>query len=734
MSSERSTFSPFWHRVRVMKPRLRSHVQISRQRYRGTRWYVVQDPSSNAFFRLSTVAHEFVAMLDGQRSVEEVWQHNLSRFGDDALTQNDVVSVLSQLHSSNLLQGDLPPETDQLLSRGRERFKKKAIAQAIGLMYFRVPLFNPNRLLGDLEPLFRPLISRGGFLLWLGVVVAALAALVPHWSQVVGGFESAIAPSNWALLLASYVVLKLWHEFGHGIICKRFGGQVPTLGAMMLVLVPSPYVDATAAWGFKNKWHRIAVGAGGMMFELFAAAIASFGWILTRDNPGILHQLCYNVMLTSGVATIVFNANPLMKFDGYYMLSDAIEVPNLMPRSMNLLKFLFQKHVYRIENAQPPTSAPGEALILLLYGVLALIYRVVIFISITLYVMGIMFGIGLMLAIWTAAMWFIVPVGQFIHWLGTNSQLTHKRPRAVLVSLVMIASGLIFLGVIPLPDRRRADGVVESAQRSGIFTASDGFITIAHARSGDHLNAGDPILTLENRELATSLRLAKAQLAEAKLRRSQASTQAPAMEQVTQAYVDTLEAQVRYLEDRAEKLVLRAPHAGVLMLKDGADHVGVMVREGEQLGEVIDPSHLRIAAVLSQDQADWINALPHDRYRVEARRISRVDRVVDVAPVRLPAAGRRDLPHAALGFGGGGTIETQSSSSSQPGGELLAKRPIFRAYFEPAPSQRESDAAEAIDIGSPGERVKLRFTLPSRPLLAQWWDKLDRTLQGRAKI
>jgi putative peptide zinc metalloprotease protein len=718
-----------------MRPRLRSHVQISRQRYRGTRWYVVQDPSSNGFFRLSTVAHEFVAMLDGQRSVEEVWQHNLSRFGDEALTQNDVVSVLSQLYSSNLMQGDVPPETEQLLSRGRDRFKKKAIAQAIGLMYFRVPVFNPNRLLGDIEPIVRPLISRAGLLLWLGLVVAAIAALVPHWTQLQGGFESAIAPSNWPLLLGSYVILKLWHEFGHGIICKRFGGQVPTLGAMMLVLVPSPYVDATAAWGFKNKWQRIAVGAGGMMFELFAAAVAAFGWILTRDNPGTLHQLCYNVMLTSGVATVLFNANPLMKFDGYYMLSDLLEVPNLMPRSMNLLKFLFQKHVYRVENAQPPTSNPSEALILLVYGIAALAYRVLIFISITLYIMGIMFGIGLMLAIWTAAMWFLVPIGQFVHWLATSAQLTHKRPRAVLASLVMIATGLVFLGVIPMPDQRRADGVVESAQRSGVYTASDGFIITAHAKSGDVLQAGDPILTIENNELITSLRLAHAQLHEAQLRRAQASTQAPAMEQVTQAYVDTLEKQVAYLEDRAAKLVLRAPHAGVLMLKDGADHVGLAIREGEQLGEVIDMDHLRIAAVLSQDQADWINALPQDQYRAQARRISRIDDVIDVSSVRLPASARHELPHAALGFGGGGTIETQSSQSSQPGSELMSKRPMFLAYFERTYGMYdETPAREGVSIGAPGERVKLRFTLPSRPLLAQWWDKLDRTLQGRAKI
>ncbi|MFN7614142.1 MAG: PqqD family peptide modification chaperone, partial [Phycisphaerae bacterium] len=281
-------------------------MQITRQGYLGRRWYVVQDPSSNGFYRLNPVAHEMVALLDGSRTVDEVWQLGLTRHGDEALTQNDVITVLSQLYGANLLQADIAPETEQLLSRGNERRKKKFIGQAIGLMYFRIPLFNPNGILAMIEPVMRPLLNKWGFVAWLALVVTAIAALVPHWRTLVGGFDSAIAPSNWPILLASYVVLKLWHETGHGVICKRFGGQVPVFGAMMLVLVPSPYVDASASWSFRSKWQRIAVGGGGMMFELFVAAIAAFVWLGTKDNPGLVHQVAYNVMLTSGVSTVVF--------------------------------------------------------------------------------------------------------------------------------------------------------------------------------------------------------------------------------------------------------------------------------------------------------------------------------------------------------------------------------------------------------------------------------------------
>jgi len=734
--SERNTFSPFWHRVRALKPRLRPHVQITRQGYLGRRWYVVQDPSSNGFYRLNPVAHEMVALLDGSRTVDEVWQLGLTRHGDEALTQNDVITVLSQLYGANLLQADIAPETEQLLSRGNERRKKKFIGQAIGLMYFRIPLFNPNGILAMIEPVMRPLLNKWGFVAWLALVVTAIAALVPHWRTLVGGFDSAIAPSNWPILLASYVVLKLWHETGHGVICKRFGGQVPVFGAMMLVLVPSPYVDASASWSFRSKWQRIAVGGGGMMFELFVAAIAAFVWLGTKDNPGLVHQVAYNVMLTSGVSTVVFNANPLMKFDGYYILSDLIEVPNLMQRSMNMLKFLCQKHLYRVENPQSPTSRPSEALILIAYGIGALIYRVVIFLSITMYIMGKMFALGVFLAVWTTAMWFILPIGQWVHWLATHQSLSHMRSRAIATSVGLVAAGLLLIGVVPRPDYRRATGVVQADMQSRLFSANNGTIKTVHVPNGAHVKQGEAIISLDAPELLTSLGYAKAQLREAKLRQSDALSQSPASEQAAAEYARMLEKQVAYMHELVEKLTIVAPHDGTVVFGEGSRDIGRFVSEGTPLAEVIDERTLRVAAVLPQAEADWIASMPSERYVVEGRRVSAVGDVLELTPTRLPRSASTQVPHGALTFMGGGTIENDPRAQAQQM-DNVAKRPIFTAAFTPklAADATDEDRATALaSLGPTGERVKLRFELPSKPLLAQWVDRLEKALQGRAKI
>ncbi len=724
--SERNTFSPFWHRVRALKPRLRPHVQITRQRFQGGRWHVAHDPSSNAFYRLSPVQYEFVGLLDGSRTVDEVWQLNLARHGDDALTQNDVIQVMGQLYGGNLLQADVPPETDQLLSRGRDRFKKKAIGQAIGLMYFRVPLFNPNGLLNTVEPVLRPMLSRVGLVIWLGVIIAALTALIPNWKTLVGGFDSAIAPSNWIFIGISFIVLKLWHEFGHGVLTKRFGGQVPVLGAMMLVLIPSPFVDCSSAWSFPSKWQRVVVAAGGMMFELFAAAVAAFVWLATRDNPGVVHQLAYNAMLTASISTIVFNANPLMRFDGYFILSDLLGVPNLMQRSMQMLKFLFQKHVYRVEQPQQPTSDPREALILLVYGVLAMAYRVFIFISVTLYVLGKMFGLGVILAVWTAAMWFILPVGQLVHWLATSAQLTHKRGRAIGATLTMVAGGLILLGLVRFPDYRRASGVVESQHTAQLFTGSDGFLSQVHVRPGQRVRAGEPVVTLENDELRARLELAKAQLGEAIAREQQAAARSPAEEQVAREYVATIGKARDVAQSKVDKLVVRAPHDGVVVLGEALGRVGVFMPESSPLCEVVDDTDLRVAASLSQTEADWLASMPPEQYRVEMRRVSRVHEVIQGVPSRIPVSARKDVPHQALLFQGGGTIAGEQG----PQGQAIAKDRVFNALFV----SKSGEGEVAKSVGLPGERVSLRFTLPSRPLLVQWLDRLEKALQGRAKV
>lgn len=725
MSAERPTFSPFWHRVRALRPRLRPHTQITRQHYRGRRWHVVHDPATNQFYRLSPIAHEFVGMLDGRRTIEDVWQIVMQKHGDSAPTQGEIIQLISQLFGSNLLHVDTTPETEQLLRRGRERTAKKVKQQLIGLMYFRIRLFNPDWIISKIEPVLRPLINRWGLLLWAAFIGAALWNVLPEFDRLTDGVGSAFAPSNWGWMIVVFVVTKLLHELGHGVICKRFGGQVPEFGAMMLVLFPAPYVDASACWAFPDKWKRIAVGAGGMIFELFIASIAAFVWLNT--TPGQLaHQLAYNAMLTASISTVLFNANPLMRFDGYYMLSDLIEVPNLMQRSNNLLKYLCQRFIYRIKDAQIPSTVRSEQWILFVYGVLALVYRIVLFFTITLHVMGQFFAIGLFLAIWTAAAWFLLPAGAFVHWLATSNHLHDSRFRAVATSLALLAAGLLAVGAVPWPDHRRGVGVVESTSKTGVFFYTDGFVRAVHARPGQRVETGQVLVECESPELLSQIAVARGMLAEAEAVERQASVENIAAAQVARDRVEAFRKQIAYLEEKAERLTVRAPHAGVLVGDDAEKLVGSFVKAGAGLGEVVDDTALRVTATMTQTEASWLYQLPREDYRVEMRLVSRIDDIIEGGDVRIIDAAQRELPHAALGFAGGGTFETAADDKSG----RQAKRPVFEVKIDPRPETADGGRW----VGAPGERVSLRFTLPDRPLLWQWIDRLQKLLQGRAQL
>lgn len=740
--SERPTFSPFWHRVRAMRPRLRPHVQITRQLYRGRRWHVAHDPATNQFYRLNPVAHELVALLDGSRTVEEAWKRSLERHGDAAPTQQEVIQLIGQMYNTNLLAVDASPEVDQLLRRGRERVKRKVASQAIGIMYFRLRLFNPDRLVAWVEPILRILLNRWGFLAWAAWVGAAAVALLPHGDALARGFDDAVAPSNWGWMAAVFVLTKAWHELGHGVICKRFGGQVPEFGFMLLVLFPAPYVDASACWGFANKWRRIAVGAGGMLFELALAAAAAFVWLNTPPGQ-LVHQIAYNCMLTAGVSTVLFNANPLMRFDGYYILSDLLEVPNLMQRSMGMLKHLFLRYVYRVESAVPPAHDPGERAVLLVYGVLALAYRLFLFFTITLFVMGKMFSIGLILAVWTAAAWFILPTGKFVHWLATSPQLAEFRGRAVLTSLAMIAGAALLVGAVPVPDRRRGVGVVESLERSGVHFDVDGFVRAAHVRAGSFVRAGDPILTCESPEIESQLRAAYARRAEFEAVERRATASDAAEAQIARQNIDAVNDWIAQLERWRDQLVVRAPQDGVVVGADPALLVGGYGRKGQAVCEIVDPRRIQVAATMTQGEAGWLSDFSPDQYSVELRSLAAVHRVIPGENVRVVPAGQQVLPHAALGFAGGGTIQTEQDDRT---GRLATSRQWI-VYVTPAANA--SSGPESGDGGGarggagtgdagpsllPGERVSLRFSLPPRPLLGQWVDRLQKLVQGRVNL
>ncbi|HNX27634.1 MAG TPA: peptidase M50, partial [Phycisphaerae bacterium] len=391
MAQVRPTFHESWYRIAQLRPRVRVTVQIQKQYYRGVGWYIIRDPANNDHFRLSESGYAFIALLDGYRTIEQAWKICLEKLGDDAPTQGEVLQLLGQLYMSNLLCGDMPPDCESLFARYKKR-KLREIGATLGnILFLRLPLFDPDRFLEGFEKVFGWIFSWFGFALWAVLVVMGLAAVAGRWSDLVSQAGNVLAPSNLVFMYLCFVVIKAIHELGHGLACKKFGrlegdtGEVHTIGIMLLVFTPMPYVDATSSWSFRDKRRRIMVAAGGMYVEIAVAAVAAMLWAASASGS-ILHALSYNTMFIASVSTLLFNINPLLRYDGYYILSDILEIPNLYDRSKRYLYYLIRRYVWGIDSIINPAHTRGERIWFLPYAVASCIYRVIIFAGILLFI------------------------------------------------------------------------------------------------------------------------------------------------------------------------------------------------------------------------------------------------------------------------------------------------------------------------------------------------------------
>ena len=262
-------FSASWHRVAGLRPRLRGHAKLSRHFYRGQLWYVLQDQSSRRVHRFSPATYTLIGLMDGHRSVQEIWDATCAKLGDDAPTQEEVIRLLSQLHGADVLQCEIPPDVDELLRRQDKMRSMKLIQLLMSPLSVKFPLLDPERFLSAAMPYVRPFFSWYGTVLWLALVTGALVLAGLHWGELTKDItDRVLAPQNLLIIWFTFPVLKAFHEFGHAFAVKRWGGEVHEMGVMLLVLMPVPYVDASAATAFRDKYPRAVVGGAGMLVEM----------------------------------------------------------------------------------------------------------------------------------------------------------------------------------------------------------------------------------------------------------------------------------------------------------------------------------------------------------------------------------------------------------------------------------------------------------------------------------
>ncbi len=601
----RPTFSESWYRVVNLRAKLRPSAQISRQFYRGERWYVVRDPAGNQFHRLSDAAYRFVGLLDGSRTVGEAWELVGGQLDDEAPTQPEVIQILSQLHAANLLEADIPADANVLLRRHKMQLKRKFQERVMNVLFPRIPIWDPDEFLVRWMPVARLIFSKPMAFVWMIVVGLAMGIVIPNWSAVTSEAAKSVNPNNWIYLWMVFVLIKFMHELGHAFSCRRFGGECHEMGIMFLVFIPTPYVDASTAWAFPSRWHRMFVGAAGMIVELFIASLCAFVWVHTNSAVPLwgipVHQLAYNAMLIASVSTVIFNANPLLRYDGYYMLSDFSEIPNLQQKSKEYLLGLIKRHVFRIKSQQPlPTVS--QRIWLFIYGILSAIYRVFVGIMIILIVGFQVPILGYLMAIGGIVTWVFVPIGMLIKYLALEPEL-HRKRRAVAFTLAVTAAIVILVGFVPWWVRVEATGILEPEQRAVMHARAGGFVTRIVHHDGDWVKKDDVLIVCDDPDLDAQIAQTRATLrgVQAQADRDRVSNVVQWKEDLQEldVYRDTLDKLTKQKSD----LTVRAPFDGELIAPELHDWPGRYLEKGQELFTVATMDKLLVRVALEQQDA-----------------------------------------------------------------------------------------------------------------------------------
>jgi len=750
------TFSETWHRVAHLKMGLLPTVKVHKQYFRGQAWYVLFDTYSQRFYRVTPRAYSFVIRLNPRRTLDEIWQQAIEEDPEEAPGQEDVMQLLSQLHFSNLLYFRGQPDSEGIFKRYR-KFKEREVAgKLMGFLFVRVPLWDPNAWLDRIKPVIRFFVNPIAGLVWLGVVIFGAALALLQWDRLFEQTQGILSTSNLVWLFLCMAGMKVLHELGHAFVCKRYGGEVHIMGVMFLVFMPLPYMDATASWAFRHRWQRMLVGGVGIIVELFLAAIGAIIW--SQTGPGLLNSLAFNVMVIGSVSSLFFNGNPLLRFDGYYILADYLDIPNLYQKAQKQLLYYADRYLLGNDMARPVHADRRELGWLIGYGIGSFFYRIFITVVIMLFVFDQWFAVGVFLALVSIWMWILNPAKKLLTHLVSPALYRHRN-RAWSVSLAVLATLTVLLGAVPVPASVRAPGVLQSVEAISLYASVDGHLRELRVQDGQWVQAGDTLAVFENPDLRFDIQITRQQLREttAVLRESIGAGRSADVGPLEERLL-ALEDRLDELLEREQRLVVRAPISGH-WISAGLNELLVTgrLRRGERLGEIIDTERYRFVAVVAQTRAEDIfrEALSGS---AEVRLWGQADRVLQVPEITLIPYQRDQLVSPALGLFGGGEIITRPDEqgvhrAAQPFFELRATlrfdavnpKSVWSSlsngeHFGSAsdPQDDSSDSARrlalneaAVPVMLHGASGLLRLPLPGEPLFQQGRRALMQLIQAR---
>ncbi len=691
-----SASSSFVREMGSVIPCLHPSVRFVSQEACGKPCFVLEDNLKSKYHRIGLAEYRLIRKFDGKRTFSGAVAQAAIESGPDALSEREALQVLAWLVENGLvdLGGSVPLDA---LRKESNRGILTRMSMFTNILSIRIPLGNPDKIMHRLYGKLRFLASPWFLLLWIPVILSGLVQVGVHADRLKDGTAGILAPDNWLPLLVVWIFVKIWHELMHGLAAIRYGGSVREAGILLILFMPLGYVDATSSLAFSSKWQRIHVAAAGMYGELFLAGIAAMVW--SASEPGMLNTVALNAMITASLVTILFNMNPLMRFDGYYILADLAEIPNLATRATRVLGALCYRWLLGHPDREIPEYEEGHRWVYVLYGIAAVLWKVLIMATLLTAAALFFQGGGFIFAI-SAALWIVVPLSMRLYGMvksGMESGALSTR-----VALIRCGGAIGLVALILFAPWRTVHVV------PGIFRYLDediyrvelaGFIREIHVGENDWVSAGTRMLDMENPEAETRLALMQTALERQQIavRMAQLSDN-PAETAAEEAKQKGMEEQVAELMRYSETLAFDARRDGLVLTSMALRHPGQYFRRGDEIFRVADAGSGEVVIPVSLDELKSFQRHIGRgvRVRADGRFSSRKGRLVNISGRAVTS-----IDHPALTAVSGGRLAVRpvTAADGSSGYELL--HPVCWGAV-----RLEQDAGS---VWRSGERVRVKF-------------------------
>ncbi len=714
-----------------LKPALRDDLEFSEHREGGKFTTVIHDPVRSQYYRIGRDELGFARALDGSRTVAEA-ADKAGGESDSGLSVNDCLLLAKWLVESGLAATErMGPEALHAASSAAD---SQRIIQRLNLIFVRIPLFNPDRVLKLMTPYFHWCFTKAAVTGWALCLLAGVFAVFSDPGRAAVTTVGTFSSNSWMLIGLAWVLLKLIHEAAHGIALTHYGQRVREFGVLFIMFIPVGYTDASAAWRLPSKWQRVAVASAGMYAELFIASLAALAWRLTGDEN--IMFLAFNVMIAASLSTVVFNMNPLMRFDGYYILSDLIESPNLYTNGVRYCSYLMRRYVMGLDAALPASVLRGRSSVIKVYGICAFFWRICVIATLLVSAGLLAPGIGPAIALIAAVLWFLPGAKRALAFFGPGTGLSiGKRIRSVAAVALLVAGLWLALTHIAWPGYVSSPGYVEYRDALVVRPGVGGFVKSVHLKHGDYAGEGDLVVELENRELTAALRKVELDLALVRLRsRIYYHAGDVAASQVEDQSAVALEKRKRELADDVDALRIVAEREGRIVAPELDSRLGSFVTPADALFTVASEDSKEVRFSIAQEDIQLARSRLGELGRVIMKEVG--TRKIYARISRVEPEAKLGIPHPALGSVGGGPLPVRPKTSSvmQTGGlaamtghELMAAR--FTAVLELDESQ--SEALRAGQVCKVSMRSKAQTISDRLAIMFSRWVEQVRARRGK---